>query len=263
MWPKIFLSAVALLFFGLVAQRAWYYVDTTAKRHEHVPGMHGGDIVSLANDRYHVEALFTADGFLKLYTLGNDISRVVEVEEQTLTAFLTLEDDRQSHAVTLRAEPQPGDRPGSTSCFCGTLPAELAGRSFRLSVPNFCIGRDRFHLSFRHAAEHPEMPAAIADAEERALHLVSGGKYTEDDIVANGRTIPSQKYRGFQARHDYDPKPGDLLCPVTRTKANPECQWTIGGETYQFCCPPCIDEFVRQAKENPEDVKPPDAFVKQ
>jgi hypothetical protein len=107
-----------------------------------------------------------------------------------------------------------------------------------------------------------EMPARVGEAEERELHLVPGGKYTRADIEANGRTVPSQKYRGFQARHDYNPRPGDQLCPVTRTKASPDCSWTIGGRAYQFCCPPCIDEFVRLAKQHPDRVFPPETYVK-
>jgi hypothetical protein len=50
---------------------------------------------------------------------------------------------------------------------------------------------------------------------------------------------------------------------VSRTKADPACHWVIAGAVYQFCCPPCIDEFVRQAKEQPEPMMPPENYVKQ
>jgi hypothetical protein len=108
----------------------------------------------------------------------------------------------------------------------------------------------------------PEMPARAEEAEEQELHLVPGGKYTRADVEANGRTVPSRKYRGFQARHEYDPRPGDRLCPVTRTKASPLCTWTVGGRVYQFCCPPCIGEFVRLAKQHPDRILPPEDYVK-
>ena len=108
----------------------------------------------------------------------------------------------------------------------------------------------------------PQMPSQLPASEEQELHLSPGGKYTEADIEANGRTVPSQKYRGFQARHDYDPLIGDRVCPVTRTKANESCTWTINGHVYQFCCPPCIDEFVRLAKQHPHRLQPPEAYVK-
>jgi YHS domain-containing protein len=107
-----------------------------------------------------------------------------------------------------------------------------------------------------------EMPLPVAAAQQRELYLAPGGTYTLTDIDANGRLSASQKYRGFQARHDSDPKSGDRLCPVTRTKASAECTWIVAGQEYQFCCPPCIDEFVRLAKDQPEQVQPPDAYVK-
>jgi hypothetical protein len=49
---------------------------------------------------------------------------------------------------------------------------------------------------------------------------------------------------------------------VTFTKANPQCSWVVGGKTFEFCCPPCVDEFVKLAKENPNDVKEPGAYIK-
>ena len=114
-----------------------------------------------------------------------------------------------------------------------------------------------------YAAAGPwQMPAAIGAAEAEALHLVAGGQYTSAEIDRNGKTVPARRYRGFQARHDSNPQPGDKLCPVTRTKANPACTWQIGGRVYEFCCPPCIDEFVRQAKEQPDQILAPEAYVK-
>jgi hypothetical protein len=108
----------------------------------------------------------------------------------------------------------------------------------------------------------PQMPPQVEGIEGRELHLAPRGKYTLADIEANGRTVPSQKYRGFQARHDFNPQMGDSVCPITRTKADPRCTWTVGGQTYSFCCPPCIDEFVKLAKEQPGQVRPPREYVK-
>jgi len=105
------------------------------------------------------------------------------------------------------------------------------------------------------------MPRPVVDAEERELYLTAGGAYTQADIAANGPTLPSQKYRGFRENHDLQPRPGDRLCPITRTKASAECTWIVAGRTYEFCCPPCIAEFVRAAKEQPERLQPPEAFV--
>lgn len=117
---------------------------------------------------------------------------------------------------------------------------------------------------WRYAAYSPQgvtMPPMIADSDERELFQSAGGKYSLADIAANGTELPSQKYRGFRAVHDLHPQPGDLLCPVTRTKANLACTWIVNGQTYAFCCPPCIPEFVLQAKKRPSEIQPADTFV--
>jgi YHS domain-containing protein len=117
----------------------------------------------------------------------------------------------------------------------------------------------RFWPDPRHA---DGMPTQIADAEARELYLTPAGKYTAADIAANGHLTAAQKFRGFRPNHDFDPKPGDRICPVTRTKANPQCAWTVGGKVYLFCCPPCVDEFVRLAKERPEELREPEAYFR-
>ena len=105
------------------------------------------------------------------------------------------------------------------------------------------------------------MPPQVADAEEQNLYLSPAGGYSLEDIAANGTKLPSEKFRGFRAQHDIRPQPGDQLCPITRTKAHRECTWIVGGQAYEFCCPPCIAEFIRQAKEQPDDIRPPAAYV--
>ena len=114
-------------------------------------------------------------------------------------------------------------------------------------------------------AKHGEstMPDKVANDEERELYLTPLGAYTQSDIEANGNMTASQKFVGFRAAHDLHPKAGDKICPVTLTLANPECAWIIGGKTYEFCCPPCIDEFLTLAKTNPEKLKEPDDYKKQ
>ena len=117
------------------------------------------------------------------------------------------------------------------------------------------------YATFEDRSRSLEMPQQVANQDERDLYLSPAGCYTLADIEANGDTLPSQKFRGFKASHDYNPQPGDRLCPVTRTKANRECTWIIGGHIYQFCCPPCITEFVRLSKERPEQIQSPDAYI--
>ena len=71
------------------------------------------------------------------------------------------------------------------------------------------------------------------------------------------------KFKGFKPEHDAKPKPGERICPISRSKANPKCSWMIGGAEYLFCCPPCVDEFVKKAKERPDEVKPPESYIQQ
>jgi hypothetical protein len=106
------------------------------------------------------------------------------------------------------------------------------------------------------------MPDGLADAEARTLYLTPGGKYTEADIKANGSVTAGAKFKGVMSKHDFKPKVGDAICPITLTKVNPKFTWIIGGKTYQFCCPPCIDEFVLLAKESPTEIKDPSFYVK-
>ena len=261
MWQKLSLMAIVLTCLALAAHRVWSYAAVPARAHEHAGA---GAIISLGEDRFHVEALFTTEGFLKLYTL--DRARgVLPVTAQHLTAYVASEGGAEARAVALHPEPQSGDASGTTSCFCGELPPGLVGQPLRLSVPNLRIGGERFHLAFvGDGVDHlPEMPAQMAAAEQRQLYLAPSGKYTLADIEANGRTVPSQRYPNFKARHDANPQPGDRLCPVSHTKANPACRWVIDSKEYQFCCLPCIDELVRLAKQQPEQLQPPDAFIKQ
>jgi hypothetical protein len=234
--------------------------------HAHKPGAHGGAIVSLGRDSYHVEAVFAADGVVRLYTLGKDEARVQEVETQELVGYATAAGSSDAaEEVKFAPLPQPGDGPGKTSLFVGQLPSGLRGKAVQVTVNNIRVGGERFRFSVTNeAAKHEAsaMPAGVADDDEaRKLYLTPGGKYTAEDIRANGGTTPQAKYKGVRAAHD-DPKPGDVLCPVSKTKANPKFTWVIGGKPYEFCCPPCIDEFLERAKTNPHEIPDPSAYIK-
>jgi hypothetical protein len=97
---------------------------------------------------------------------------------------------------------------------------------------------------------------------ERRLYQTPGGRYTAADIAINGGPLPWRRFRYIESHHDMHPQPGDRLCPVTGTRASPRFTWIVGGKAYQFCCPPCIDEFVRQAKQHPRTIRPPEQYVK-
>jgi roadblock/LC7 domain-containing protein len=237
---------------------------TSAEEHGHKTGTHGGIMVSLGRDSYHAEAVFEKGGVLRLYTLGKDESRVIDVEKQALKGFVKAEGDAEAHQFTFDAEPQEGDAEERTSQFVGTLPKGLWGMNLDVTVPNIVISGERFRLGFRSAPEqHDEgMPNKVANDEERKLYLTPGGKYTEADIKANGNVTASMKFKGLKSSHDMFPKAGDKICPVTKTKANPQFTWVVDGKPYEFCCPPCVDEFVKTAKATPDEILKPVDYVK-
>jgi hypothetical protein len=235
--------------------------------HGHVPGAHGGIIVSLGRDSYHVEAIVTSTGELQLYTLGNDETRVMDIAAQPLVAYGKPTGGTDSVTIDIAPSPQPGDADGHASMFVAKLPNSLVGRSIDVTVPNMTIKGERFRLGFTTRTEDhggDAMPAKVSNEAERELYLTPGGVYTQEDIVANGNVTASQKFAGFQSSHDMNPKVGERICPVTLTKANPKCKWIVAGATYEFCCPPCVDEFVKTAKATAkaDDLQPPSYWVK-
>ncbi len=231
--------------------------------HGHKPTAHGGIVVPIGSDSYHAEAVFEKGGILRLYTLGQNEAVVLEVEAQPLTGFVKVEGGMESESFVLAAKPQSGDKVGMTSLFVGHLPKDVAGKKVEVTIPAIRIGNERFRIAFKSVPDGDHgMPTKVPDAEERKLYLTPGGKYTEADIKANGGVVASAKFKGMKAEHDLKPKTGEKICPVTLTKANPKFSWVVGGKTYEFCCPPCVDEFVALAKEKPDEVKPPEFYRK-
>ncbi len=234
--------------------------------HQHLPGAHGGIMISLGRDSYHVEAVVESSGTIRLYTLGKDESRVIEVDAQTLNGFVKEEGGVDSTAMTFEPAPQDGDTSGKTSLFVGQLPSELVGKKLDVTVPNIRIDGERFRLGFvtgqDEHSDSPEMPDKIADQAERDLYLTPGGRYTLADIQANGNVTASEKFKGIKSEHDMKPKVGDMLCPITSTKANPKFTWIIDGKPFQFCCPPCIDEYINTAKTSADPLPDPESFIK-
>lgn len=261
---------LVLLLFGAVGGLAYQAQKGRPPRRPHAHahatterGLGGhGHVVSLGDDEFHVEVVL-ADEKLYLFTLGANETVVQPVAREPLPALLKGAGDPAAVEVTFAPAPQPGDPPGTTSRFAVAVPATVDGRPLELTVPNLTVGGKRFRFTAPvgpadHAAE---MPAKVTDDAERQLYLVPGGAYTAADIDANGRRTAGEAFRGFRAKHDAHPKPGDRLCPVTNTKAHPDCRWVVGGRTYTFCCPPCVDEFVKQAKERPASIRPPGEYV--
>jgi len=234
-----------------------------AEEHPHVPGAHGGIIIPIGSDSYHAEAVVEKDGVFRLFMLGADETRIHEIDVQSVKAYVKAYGDTAAIPIDMTATPQDGDADGKTSQFVGKIPESAIGKAVDVTIPNLRIGNDRFRVGFTTAVQVHDtgMPAGVTGEEEQRLYFTVAGKYTEADIKANGNKTASEKFKGFMSKHDMNPKPGELICPVTFTKANPKVAWQINGKKYLFCCPPCVDEFVRMAKEEPDNILEPEDYV--
>jgi hypothetical protein len=255
---------LALLSAGLFA--AWYLgrpgPQPGGEEHSHGPAPHGGAVVSMGEGDLHghAEAVLEAGGFLTVYTLGEDAERALGVDPQVLTAFVRPEGQAVATPVILVPVPQRGDDRGKTSRFTGKLSPELWSKSLRVSVPDIAVAGSGHRLEFAVPGAGAREAAAWARDEE-TLYLTPGGKYTEADIRANGTQTAARRFKGLEAAHDRNLAAGDRVCPVTGLKANSGCCWVVGGQTYEFCCPPCVDRFVKAAKERPGEVRDPGDYV--
>jgi YHS domain-containing protein len=225
---------------------------------------HGGVMVEIGDQVAHAEAVFEADGSVRLYLLGKDAQAVLEIDAKPFEAFAKPDGGTSAEKFEFIPTPQPGDTAGKASLFVGKLPASVNGKPVGVSMPNLRVGADRYRVGFHspEATSHDVMPAKRTDDAAGKLFGTAGGLYTADDIKVNGTRTPDEKYKGIRAKHDAEPKAGDKICPISETLANPQFTWVIGGKTYEFCCTPCIEEFVSTAKEKPENVKPPGAYRK-
>jgi hypothetical protein len=148
-----------------------------------------------------------------------------------------------------------------TTAAFAALAALFAGCTNQDAPPPPAITPEHDDDHDGHDGHMPPRGVKVSD-EDRTLYLTPGGKYTDADIRANGMMVAAEKFKGIKATHDVKPKPGDVLCPVSMTKANSKFTWVIGGKPYEFCCPPCVDEFVALAKEKPEEVQDPEFYKK-
>lgn len=251
------LPAVVILF--MVGVHVASLIRRHGDDHDHEPPPHGGLLVAVGrgDEHYHLELLREEGGYLLLYTLGEDAKKVVEVDMQMPQVQLKV-NGRESAALEFLPFPQTHDGPGKTSRFLAKVPRELRGGPLTVSIASVAFGPSRFPVEFGLPSEQGHS----MDEHEKKLFLTAAGKYGEADIAANGQRTAEDRFAGFRPNHDLKPQPGDKVCPITRAKASAECSWVVGGNSYEFCCPPCIDRFVRAAKEQPNTIKQPKAYVK-
>jgi len=252
---------------------------TEAAKHDHgAEGPHGGALAEWGEEEYHPE--FTvdhSDQTATVYILDGSAKKAKPIAVKEISLTLKL---KPAVSLTLKAKPQEGDAPGSSSRFvgehaalgkvmdfAGTLAAEINGKPYSGDFKEEAHGdHDAKGGHSKANAKHGSGLDDIAKEAvggtpfEKELYLKPGGIYTAADIKANGDTVPSVKFAGKHWEHADDIKPGDPICPVTDNKGESACSWIVNGKTYLFCCPPCIDKFVKWAKNSPEKIKDPSAY---
>ena len=237
---------------------------TTAGHDDHEKSAAHGGVIAEIGDLYHAEAVFEADGTVRLYLLGKDAKTVIEIDAKAVEAFATPDGSGSAAKFEFAPAPQSGDTTGKTSLLVGKLPVAAVGKPVGVSIPNLRVGADRYRVGFHspEASGHDVMPPKRTDPAADKLFGNPGGLYTDADIQANGKLTPAEKFKGIKSKHDAEAKTGDKICPVSETLANPQFTWVIGGKSYEFCCPPCVEEFVSAAKQKPASIKPPEEYRK-
>lgn len=277
---KVALAMGALCFciFSAVSVLAWRYLIAKPtnghedKKHEH-KALFGGRVASIGE--HHVEIVVAQTGRVRAYIMGREEGLRVAIPTSKLQGEVFEEERSGSQPLTLEAMPAKGEAQGTASLFEGELPTKLQGTFHRLALDVPLQGklyRAHFTSEESHTAGdthegEPAMPQKIGGGStispiERDLFLKPGGTYTLADIAANGQKTSTEKFKGFMAKHNMNPQKGARICPITMTAANPQVAWVIGGKTYTFCCPPCVDEFLTRAKKSHKPLPSPETFIK-
>ena len=270
------LGVVFLLVGGAFAWRARVSASKPRNTHSVFGYPHGvwPFRVQPFGDRF-VEVRAGTQGSLRLFFMGGANKDYTPLDVSTLEGEV-ISASGDASPVTLRAVPIKGVSGKGSWLYEGQAPMERVQTNkwglygLRITVPYSGVNHSvvwrpeqtSAWIDTRHSASGGDvvMPSALSSEVERKLFLTPGGKYTGADIAANGNAVASVRYRGIMAAHSLKPKKGSLICPITNTLANPQFTWIIDGKTYRFCCPPCIAEFVRQAKEKPKSLQSPEDY---
>jgi len=85
-------------------------------------------MVEIGEELYHAEAVFEADGTVRLYLLGKDAKKVIEIDAKAVEAFAKPDGGTSAYKLEFAPVPQSGDADGKTSLLVGKLPAEVVGK---------------------------------------------------------------------------------------------------------------------------------------
>lgn len=268
-WTVCGLFAATLIGAGCTKTNAPAPTKSSAKEDDHEnhgAGPHGGAVIELG--KFHGEIVVDREKkTATVYILDGKVKNAAPIGADQLLLSVK----KPQFQIELKADPQASDPKGKCSRFTathdnlagkdmleGTVSMELDGKPYLGDFLEFAHKDGKPVMKDEHGRTIESKPV---DAQS-ALFLKPGGAYTEADIKANGGLTVDQKYKNFKANHDLKPAVGAKICPITLTKADPKLTWIVGGKTYEFCCPPCVEEFVELAKTKPEEIKDPSAYIK-
>ena len=237
-------------------------------KHKHPEaGPRGGPLADW-DDKYHGELIVEHGSKTAfLYLLDEHADESPDVEPGRFTKMkLTITSEKPPITVELTHDAKRSGKEGIA--FVGTHDFFAKEAEFEVNVSGLLDEKKKEPVPYNDTIKYNPKKVAAAkkkSAGVRELYLKPGGIYTAADIQTNG-TVPASekyaaKYKGKIWEHADDVKPGDKVCPVTKAKAESECAWVVQGQRYEFCCPPCVDKFVRWAHNEPEKVKDAKEYV--
>jgi hypothetical protein len=213
-------------------------------------GPHGGPLAEWGKDEYHGELVIDHDAKMVIvYILDGTAKNAPKIDHEKITDVkVSVVGAKPEISVMLKHDPKKSDDKGIA--FVGTDDVFAKKEEAKFKLDWKVKGKDG----------GDEVTYSPKKKKTAALSLTPGGIYTEADIKANGGVTPKEKYAGL-THAEGKPKDGDKICPYSQEKANPECVWVIQGQTYEFCCPPCIDQFLKRAHNEPSKVKDAKEYV--
>jgi hypothetical protein len=216
-------------------------------------GPHGGPCAEWGKEDYHAEFIVDADKKqVIVYVLDGDAKAAPKnLEASKITEMKVTIKEAEQITLVLKHDPKlSGDK----------------GIAFTAEHPKFAKPAGMKVNIAGHVEGVPysgDVDYKAPKKDTSALYLNPGGIYTAADIKANGNRTAAEKFKGqdWSGAHDDNVKPGDKVCPVTKSKALSECAWTVKGQNYEFCCPPCVDKFINWAHFYSDRIKNANEYV--
>ena len=239
--------------------------DKKEDKHAHADvGPHGGPFADW--DDYHAEFIVThTDKHAVIYLLDEKLEKAPKVDASRFSKVrLVITSVKPAVAIDFKHDPKLSGELGiayvATHEELGK-PVEIKG-VISATLDENVKGKEKGFIDDKFHYKGPQTDKDKKKAAKlRELYLTPGGLYTLADIKANGNTTAAEKFQGKVWAHDDNLKVGDRICPVTKNKAEAECAWTVQGQSYQFCCPPCVDKFVGWAHNQPDKIKDAKTYV--